>query len=244
MEVTAPVTVVTGAAGGIGRAIVEDLVARGHRVVGWGRRAPDDFVAGAEFGVCDVSVARSVDTARDAVLAGYGRIDHLVTSAAVLRTAPLHEMTETVWDEVQSINLKGVFLTARAVLPTMIAQGRGAIVNLSSVHAVATVPGTAAYAATKGAIISLSRQIAVEYADRGIRCNSVVVGSVDTQMSVEHGNQLARDGVAVTPPEGAVGRMAAPVEIARAVGFLVSDDASFVTGSAITVDGGLTSRLM
>lgn len=244
MALKAPVAIVTGAGGGIGSAIVSTLLQRGFRVIAWGRRAPSEPVAGAEYDVCDVSNATDVGRARDAVLERTGRIDVLVTSAAILKTAPLHEMAEELWDEVQEVNLKGVFLCCRAVLPAMMQQGGGSIVNLSSVHAIATVPGTAAYAASKGAIVSLSRQIAVEYADYGIRSNSVVVGSVDTEMSVQHGQQLQRDGVTVTAPGGALGRMARPEEIAAAVAFLAGNDSSFVTGSAMTVDGGLTCRLM
>lgn len=241
---TPGVAVVSGAAGGIGDAIVADLVAEGWTVVGLGRRSPDAPVDGVDYRLCDVSDTESVNAAFDGVRDAYGRIDGLVTSAAILRTAPLHRMNDQLWDEVIDVNLGGVFRCCRAALPAMIAQRRGSIVNLSSVHAVATVPGTGAYAASKGAIISLSRQLAVEYADDGIRANSVVIGSVDTKMSEEHGRALARDSVRVEPPAGAVGRMALPAEIARAVRFLLSDDASFVTGAAITADGGLTSRLM
>ena len=244
MPAAKPVAIVTGAAGGIGSAIATDLAARGYLVVGWGLHSPAGTPEVSEFYLCDVADASAVESARDAVLERHGRIDVVVTSAGVLRTAPLHEMPERTWDEVVAVNLKGVFLTVRAVLPAMLAQRRGSIVNLSSVHAIATVPGTAAYAAAKGAIVSLSRQIAVEYADDGVRCNSLIVGSVDTSMSAEHGRLLARDGFVVTPPSGSVARMAAPEEIARAVGFLVGDDASFVTGASLVIDGGLTSRLM
>lgn len=238
------VAVVSGAGGGIGAAIVADLVATGWAVVGLVRRVPEARVDDVDYRLCDVSDTSSVDSVFAGVRETYGRIDGLVTSAAILRTAPLHRMDDELWEDVIDVNLGGVFRCCRAVLPTMIEQRRGSIVNLSSVHAVATVPGTGAYAASKGAIVSLSRQLAVEYADDGIRANSVVIGSVDTKMSEEHGRALARDSVHVDPPEGAVGRMAAPAEIARAVRFLLSDDASFVTGAAMTVDGGLTSRLM
>lgn len=238
------VAVVSGAGGGIGAAIVADLVATGWAVVGLVRRIPEARVDDVDYRLCDVSDTSSVDSVFAGVRETYGRIDGLVTSAAILRTAPLHRMDDELWEDVIDVNLGGVFRCCRAALPTMIEQRRGSIVNLSSVHAVATVPGTGAYAASKGAIVSLSRQLAVEYADDGIRANSVVIGSVDTKMSDEHGRALARDSVHVEPPKGAVGRMAAPAEIARAVRFLLSDDASFVTGAAMTVDGGLTSRLM
>lgn len=241
---TKPVAIVTGAAGGIGRAIVADLVSAGHFVIGWGRHAPSESVPGSTFAECDVSNPDAVAAATAHVIDTYGRIDVLVTSAAVLRTAPLHEMAVDLWDETMLINVRGAFLCTRAVLPVMMAQENGAIVHLSSVHAQATVPGTAAYAASKGAIVSFSREVAVEYADHGIRCNSVVVGSVDTSMSTLHGDELARDGVVVAPPAGRAGRMAHPDEIAGAVRFLVGPAASFINGSAMVVDGGLTGRLM
>lgn len=243
MELTGHV-IVTGAGGGIGSAIAADLAAAGHAVTGWVRRIPAEPVAGVTYVLCDVSDEDSVAAAFAETVAGFGRVTALVTSAAVLRTAPLHEMSLDTWEEVNAINLRGVFLCTRAVLPGMIEAGAGSIVHLSSVHAIATVPGTAAYAATKGAIVSFSRSVAVEYADAGVRCNALVVGSVDTKMSTEHGVQLDRDGVIVTPPSGAVGRMAGPDEIARAARFLVEDGSSFVTGSALVIDGGLSSRLM
>ena len=238
------VAVVTGAAGGIGRAVVEDLIDAGYEVAGLVRSHPSDAVAGAVYEVADVADSAQVDAAIAGVLDRFGRIDVLVTTAAVLRSAPIHETTDELWDEVISINLRGVFLSCRAVLPAMIAAHSGSIINLSSVHAIATVSGTGAYAATKGAIVSLSRQLAVEYADAGIRANSLIVGSVDTKMTDLHRELLERDGVSLTPPTGAIGRMAQPVEIAKAVRFLAGDDSSFVTGSALTIDGGLLSVLM
>jgi NAD(P)-dependent dehydrogenase (short-subunit alcohol dehydrogenase family) len=243
-KTSARVAIVTGAAGGIGRSVVVDLLAQGYVVVGIGRSAPTTPIDGAHFELADVSVAADVERAVTNTLDRFGRIDVLVTSAAVLKTGPVHTMEESLWDEVMDINLKGVFLSCRAVLPAMIAAGSGSIVNLSSVHAIATVPGTGAYAATKGAIISFSRQLAIEYADAGIRSNSVVVGSVDTAMSTAHGAAMARDGVVVASHTGRLARMARPDEIAKTVRFLAGEDSSFVTGSAVTVDGGLLSRLM
>lgn len=238
------VAIVTGASGGIGRAVIDDLVHNGYRVVGIVRRPPPDPVPGAEYVVADVSVSTQIDPAIAGIVAETGHVDVLVTSAAILRSAPVHETTEQMWDDVVDTNLKGVFLACRAVLPAMIAAGSGSIINLSSVHAVATVAGTGAYAATKGAIVSLSRQIAVEYADQGIRANSLIIGSVDTAMTDLHKELLERDGILITPPAGRVGRMAQPEEIAKAVRFLAGDDSSFVTGSALTIDGGLLSVLM
>lgn len=238
------VAVVTGANGGIGREVVLELLECGYDVICWGRRIPEDAVEGAEYVVCDVSIPSAVTGAVEHLASTRGRVDVLVTSAAILRTAPVHLMSDELWDEVLTTNLTGVFRACRAVLPFMLKQASGSIVNLSSVHAVATVPGTGAYAATKGGIVSFSRQLAVEYADHGIRSNSVIIGSVDTKMSTEHGQQLDRDNVSVAAPEGLIGRMAHPREIAKAVAFLAGGGSSFVNGSAFTVDGGLTSLLM
>jgi NAD(P)-dependent dehydrogenase (short-subunit alcohol dehydrogenase family) len=239
-----PVAIVTGGSGGIGNAIVAALVDEGYEVASIGRSVSTGGLSAARYLVADVAKAAEIEDAVAEIAGEFGRIDALVTSAAILRTAPVHEMSEELWDDVVDINLKGVFLACRAVLPHMLEAGSGSIVNLSSVHAVATVPGTGAYAATKGAIVSFSRQMAVEYADNGIRVNSVVIGSVDTEMTVTHKNAIERDRVIVTPPPGMVGRMAQPKEIANAVAFLVGPQSSFMTGSALTVDGGLLSRLM
>ena len=232
MGTTQPVALVTGSRGGIGSATVRRLERDGFRVHGWAR--PE----------VDVSDAASVAAAMAELLEREGRLDALVTTAGVLRTGPLHTMTDDLWREVMSINLDGVFHVNRAALAAMLETGGGAIVNLSSVHAVATVPGTAAYAATKAAVEALTTSIAIEYADAGIRANSIVVGSVDTKMSVEHGRQIAAEGYSVGRAPGAVGRMAAPEEIAAVAAHLLSPDASFVTGARIVADGGLTTRLM
>jgi NAD(P)-dependent dehydrogenase (short-subunit alcohol dehydrogenase family) len=232
-----PVGLVTGGAGGIGAATAEVLRERGWRVATLDLRAPATHLV-------DITDEAAVAATVGAVAREHGRIDAVVTSAAVLECAAVDDTPLDMWNRLLAVNLTGTFLVCRAAIPHLRRSDRASIVTLSSVHAIASIPRTAAYAATKGAILSLSRQMAVEYADAGIRVNSVVVGSVDTAMSAAHGAAIARDGLTVEGPTGQLGRMAEPAEVARAIAFLVSDDASFVTGASVQVDGGLLDRLM
>ncbi len=241
---TPQVAIVTGGARGIGRSIAALLVERRWTTVAIDRHAPATPDEGVHYLLADVRSSSQLDLAVRDVVEQYGRIDALVTSAGILRSGPTHETSDEEWDEVIDVNLGGTFRAVRAVLPHMIAAGRGSLVLLSSVHARATVPQAGAYAASKGAVISFAQELAVEYADVGVRANSLVIGSVDTDMTTLHKKYIDEGGIAVSPPAGRIGRMAAPEEIAPMAVFLASAESSFVTGSAMRIDGGLLARLL
>jgi NAD(P)-dependent dehydrogenase (short-subunit alcohol dehydrogenase family) len=239
------VAIVTGGSGGIGAAIGDVLAHAGMTVAAFDLRPPARPAPDGQTHVkVDVSVAAEVEAGVSAVIERFGRLDVVVNNAGILDCHAVDDTPEEVWDRVMAVNVKSVFLMSRAAIPHLRAAGGGSIVNISSVHAVATVPRLAAYAASKGAVVSLSRQMALDYADDGIRVNAVIVGSVDTEMAAQHGTAMARDGVAVASATGAIGRTAHPAELARAVFFLTSPEASFVNGAPIIVDGGMLARLM
>lgn len=236
-----PVAIVTGASAGIGAAVVTTLTERGYRVAGFDVRPPTG--AAADHHHVDVSDAAQVRDAVKSVASGWGRLDLVVNNAGILDVHSVEDTPEDVWDRVMAVNVKSIYLMSQAAMPAL-RDSSGVIVNVSSVHAVASVPRAAAYAASKGAVLSLSRQMALDCADDGVRVTAVVVGSVNTAMSADHGARMARDGVVTSPPPGRIGRSAEPVEIARVIAFLASPDGSFVVGSPVVVDGGLLSRLM
>jgi NAD(P)-dependent dehydrogenase (short-subunit alcohol dehydrogenase family) len=244
------VAIVTGGGRGIGAAVADELAADGMRVASLDRRLPQGAAASAAgdgvrlFLEADVASAAAVNKAVGEVADRWGRVDVLVNNAGILECYAVDDTPEESWDRVMAVNVKSVFLMSRAVIPHMRAAGGGSIVNISSVHAIATVPRLAAYAASKGAVLSLSRQMALDYADDGIRVNAVIVGGADTQMSADHGAAMARDGVVVASSNGAIGRTADPAEVAGVVAFLASPRSSFITGAPVIADAGMLARLM
>ena len=243
---------VTGAATGIGRATAELLAASGARVFGIGL----DEAAGAElaasaagcsilFRPADVTSEADVRAAVAAMLAAYGRIDGVVNSAGINQTdTRIEDLTDADWDRTIAVNLTAIFRVCRATLPEIRKAGGGAVVNIASVHALATVPGVPAYAASKGGVLALSKQLALDYARDFIRVNALIVGSVDTRMTrVVLDASGGPEKLGLTFDRNAIARIAKPEEVAAAIAFLLSDDSSFVTGSGLVVDGGMTALL-
>ena len=239
------VAVVTGAASGIGRATVERLVAEGARVVAVDLGSLDgiEAIGGDEQVVAlagDVSDPGTGPAAVAAAVDRFGRLDVLANIAGILRTAHTHEHSLDVWDEVLAVNLTGTFLCCRAALPVMLDGGGGAIVNTSSTAALAGHPWAAAYSASKGGVLALTKVLAVEYAKRGIRANAVCPGSIRTPITGDFEFPEGADAklvhriMSITKPEG-------PEVVAAAIAYLASDDARHVNGESLRVDGGTLS---
>ncbi len=193
--------------------------------------------------VADVSQAAQVDAAVATALQHFGRIDVLFNHAGSIVVKPFLETTEDDWDHLMAVNVKSMYLVTRAVLPGMLAQGKGAIVCTSSISAVAGTPMEVLYDTTKGACHMFARAIAVEYRDRGIRCNAVCPGFVRTPHGMREVEALQKLGVDVSEAAlaAAQGRMCEPEEVAAAALFLASDEASFVNGTHLFVDNGFTA---
>ncbi|WP_020660436.1 SDR family NAD(P)-dependent oxidoreductase [Amycolatopsis benzoatilytica] len=248
------VAVVTGAASGLGRAIAETFAEEGAEVALLDRDGAAAAEAAAKLRAngasaldirVDVSSVAEVDAAIDQVLTSLGRIDVLCNSAGVLASGTLASTSVDDWDRCFAVNAKGTFLCCRAAIPHMVAIGGGAIVNLASVAALAGMPGFAAYSASKGAVVSLTRSIAVDFGAQGVRANVICPGTVPTAMTermlLDRGCGDPQAGIQATMTKYPLRRLGIPSEIARAALFLAGDDSSFVTGTVVPVDGGLTA---
>jgi glucose 1-dehydrogenase len=242
---------ITGAAGGIGRACVALFAEKGWRVIGVDR-APfgEDFPANGLFIQSEISHPESLETIFQQVQAFTKTLDALINNAAVQVAKPLVETTVEEWDMVIANNLRPAFLFSKQAYPLLKTAGGGAIVNVSSVHAVQTSANIAAYATSKGGLLALTRAIAIEFASDNIRVNAILPGAVDTPMlraGLDRGHLAGEDvysrldNLARKTVNGRVGR---PEEIAHSIYFLADNtQSSFMTGQAMIVDGGATARL-
>jgi glucose 1-dehydrogenase len=244
------VFVITGGAQGIGEACARRLAADGAHVALWdvadgpGQALADtparEFAGdGVQAGYWHCNVARKaeVDAALAATLARFGRVDGLVNNAGIFKAAPFLDITEADWDAVIDVNLKGHFLAGQAVARELARQGRGAIVNMSSVNGRLTIPSIASYNASKGAIDQLTRVMALALADQGVRVNAVAPGTIATELArsaVLTSDEAKARIMSRTPMK----RLGEPHEIADAVAWLLSDASSYVTGEIVVVDGG------
>ena len=231
------VALVTGGASGIGEASATRLADEGAAVI------TIDLADGADR-LVDVRDEATVEATMAEVVAEHGRLDVVVNAAGVAGGGPVHLLGQDEWDRVVDINLKGTFLVAKHAAAHMLAQGSGSIINIASIEGLEGTEGGSCYSASKGGVVMLTKSMAIDYGRRGIRVNCICPGAIDTPMLRS-----------ITDPDGMttytdrmreehlLGRFGEPSEIAAAVAFLASADASFITGHSLVVDGGFTAGL-
>lgn len=237
------VALVTGAASGIGKAVVMRLAQEGAAVVALDRNTDklEGVVAAATKGhaiglTCDVSDVDSVTSTVAAAVARFGAIDILVNSAGIADPSQrrLHEITPDAWDLVQAVNVRGLFLMKRAVIPHMLTNGGGAIVNLGSVASFRATARASSYVASKGAVLTMTRAAAIDYAKDNIRVNAVCPGTTHTDILAG----LPSEMMAMLEARSPQGRLGEPEEVAALIAFLASDEARHINGGAYIIDGG------
>lgn len=238
-------SIVTGASRGIGLAIARELASRGSDVVLISRGGcPEQAEAIAkEFGVktftfaCDVSNSDSVKDAFKQAIDALGGVDCLVNNAGITRDGLVLRMKDEDFDNVIATDLRSTFLCTRAVLRTMMGARKGSIVNIASLNGIRTQAGQANYAAAKAGVIGMTKSNSMEFGSRGITVNAVAPGFIDTDMTAAMSEETRAKYAAQIP----LGRLGQPEDVAKAVAFLASDDAKYITGQVIGVDGGLNA---
>ncbi len=245
--------VVTGAGSGIGKAIAERLAEEGGKILCIDLKGETAIITaegirhagGIAEAICaDVSDPLQVNAFVARCVKLYGKIDVLVNNAGVNIPGVLHEVPDEVIDKTLNVNVKGPIYGCRAAIPYMLENGSGSIVNISSVNGLVSEPFLAVYSESKGAIVMLTRGVALDYAKKGIRCNVICPGWVDTPINYAHAEMLGGLEKVYSTIDSfqPIGRPGEPREIAHLALFLASDEASFMTGSVIAADGGMTAQ--
>jgi len=249
MRLKDKIAIITGAGSGIGRGAALAFAREGAKVLvaDWGEETGQETVElikkqGGEAMFVKVDVSNSADVANmvKQCLASYGSVDILFNNAGIVKMGALHETAEADWDQVIDVNLKGIFLCSKAVIPQMLKQGKGKIVNTASIAGLVAFDQLGPYCASKGGIIALTREMAVEYAPKKINVNCIAPGVIKTAMTKDMLNDPAtvKGFTALTPYP----RLGEPEDIAMAAVYLASDESDFVTGNILVVDGGWTAK--
>lgn len=245
MRLQNKIAIITGAGSGIGRGIALAFIKEGAKVVvaDWSEEGGKGTVDQIEkkhgeaiFIKTDVSKEEDVKQLVEAGLEKFGRVDILVNNAGIYKTYNLHEMTEEDWDKTINVNLKSVFLISKEVIPEMLKQGRGKIVNIASIAGLVGFAQSGAYCASKGGIIALTKEMALEYAPKKINANCICPGVIRTAMTKDMiADPASKQFLESSTPYPRLGE---PEDIAQAAVYLASDESDFVTGAVLVVDGG------
>ena len=238
------IALVTGASGGIGAACARALCEKGYTVLAHGNRSQDALHAlvntlksegyDAHAVTCDLSSPDSCRAMCSGILSLYHRVDALALCAGVSHTGLFTDMTDEAWHTVMDVNVSGVFYLIRALAPGMVARRRGSIVTISSMWGRVGASCEVAYSASKAALIGMTRALAKELGPSGVRVNCIAPGVIDTKMMDEHSDETK----AILAEETPLGRLGTPQDVARACCFLLGDEADFITGQVLGVDGG------
>jgi NAD(P)-dependent dehydrogenase (short-subunit alcohol dehydrogenase family) len=238
--------IITGGGSGIGLATASAFCKEGAKVILFGRQKKKLISAANKLGESalivqgDMTKNDDLDKLINNAMNNFNGIDILVNNAGLFNGAPLHEISDSQWDGIMDINIRSVFQLTRRVLPIMMDQNSGSIIHISSILGLIAVPEVAAYNVSKGALNQFSRSIAVEYGSYGIRSNSICPGLIKTDMTADLMNDTSL--MKEWSKEYPIGRFGEPEDVASACLFLASDESSFITGTALPVDGGFTAH--
>ena len=243
MRLEGKVAIVTGGTLGIGEAIAKEFAVEGANVIILGRNTErgknvcvdieEDCGLAADFYATDFQSSASIKASLKEILQKYPKIDILVNNAGIATSGTVESLEEEEWDEIFTVNVKALYLMSKYLIPVMRKNGQGSIINIASTCGIVGAWGLHAYSATKGAVIQLTKSMAAEYAKEKIRVNALCPGATATPMM----DSIDQEFVKIIPMQ----RMATPLEIAKGAVFLASDDASFMTGSTLVIDGGFTA---